>query len=255
MNDAKTARLEISRGIALLTLDRPPVNAADLGFVRSIQQCLDELEACREARAVVLTGAGKCFSAGVDLKAVPRYGPGEQRAMVDGINRALSRLYSLPIPSVAAINGHAIAGGLVIALACDYRIGAREGCEIGLTEARAGIPFPAVAMTIVRAELAPQVARRLVLVARNVSAEEALAMGILDELRPADGVLERACELASDLAGIPADAYARIKHQFRRAAIDELQTILESGSDPMLDVWLGAETGTASADLLSERRR
>jgi enoyl-CoA hydratase len=255
MNETKTARLEVSQGLAVLTLDRPPVNAADLGFVRSIHSCLDELEGRRDARAVIVTGAGRCFSAGVDLKAVPGYGAGEQRAMVEGINRAVFRLYSLPVPTIAAVNGHAIAGGLVIVLACDYRLGADSSCEIGLTEARAGIPFPAAAMAVLRAELAPHVARRLFLMSRNVSSKEALAMGVLDEVCPREAIPRRAEELAVDLAGIPADTYARIKRQLRRPVIDELEGIVRERDDPMLEAWLGNETRAASAGLLSERRR
>lgn len=246
------ARLEVVDGIAVLTLDRPPVNAVELDLLRAAEARLGELDGTG-ARALVLSGAGKCFSAGVDLKVVPTYGPAEQRAMVEGINGLAARLYSLPIPVVAAVNGHAIAGGLVVALASDYRVGVESGARIGLTEGRAGIPFPAVAMTVVRAELAPPVARRLVLVARNVSPAEALRDGVLDELQPAGAVLARARAVAADLATIPRDAYARIKRQLRAPALAEIEEVLRAGRDPMLAGWLGSETKAASASLLAKR--
>jgi enoyl-CoA hydratase len=175
-------RITRDRGVVLLQIDRPPANAIELGCLREMEAALAAIERDAEARALVLTGTGACFSAGLDLKVVPTYGPDEQRETVLGIDRALARLYGLPIPTVAALNGHAVAGGLVFALACDPRIGARGAHRIGLTEARAGIPFPAVAMAIVRAELAPAAARRLTLAARNYGPEQALADGVLDEL-------------------------------------------------------------------------
>jgi enoyl-CoA hydratase len=247
-------RLEQADGIAVLTLDRAPVNAIELGLLGDARAALDELEKSA-ARALVVTGAGTCFSAGVDLKVVPTYGREQQRAMVEGINGLAARLYSLPIPCVAAVNGHAIAGGLVLALACDYRIAVDNGAAIGLTEARAGIPFPAVAMALVRGELPPPVARRLLLVSLNVSPEDALRDGIVDEICPPSEVVPRAKALAADLATIPRDAYARIKRQLRERTLAEIDEVVRTGRDPMLDGWLGPETEAASASLLRKREQ
>src|SRR5512147_1108840 len=198
--------------VAVLRLAHPPVNAVDLELGRALERALDETLAS-DATALVLTGTGRAFSAGLNLKVVPLYGPAEQRAMIETANRVLARLYACPLPTVAAVNGHAVAAGLVLALACDQRVGPDAGALFGLTEARAGIPFPAAAMVIVRAELAPAAARTLTLVARNVDAARAAALGILDELVPAEAVLSRAIAIAEDLGTMPRGAYARIKHQ------------------------------------------
>ena len=119
----QVVRLERRGEIGLLWLDRPPVNAIDLSVLRQADDRLAELEQGTDVGAVVFTGAGRCLSAGLDLKAVPRYSPAEQRETILTLNRVVTRLYRLPIPTVAAVNGHAIAGGLVLVLACDYRIG------------------------------------------------------------------------------------------------------------------------------------
>src|SRR5262249_52966108 len=153
------------------------------------------------------------FCAGLDLMRVPLYGPAEQRAMVTAINQMITALYACPLPVVAAVNGHAIAGGLILTLACDYRIGTTAACQLGITEARAGIPFPAAAMAVLQAELTPAAARVLTLRARSVDPTAALAAGILDELQPPERMLPAALAVAHELAGIPRDAYARIKHQ------------------------------------------
>ena len=235
--------------VAIVRLDRPPVNAVELDMGRAAERALDEALAS-DPGALVLTGTGPCFSAGLDLKVVPLYGPAEQREMVVRANRLLAALYTCPLPVVGAVNGHAIAAGLVMALACDLRVGTRGPAKLGLTEARAGIPFPAAAMAIVRAELAPAVARTLTLFARNVDAERAVAFGILDELQAAAQVLPRALELAADLATIPRGAYARIKAQLRAETSARLHEIVASGTDPMLASWLDPQAASASRAVL-----
>jgi enoyl-CoA hydratase len=249
-------KLEQHGGIATLYLDRPPVNAIDTEMLRSMAEQLARIEAATDVRALVVTGVGACFSAGLDLKAVPRYTPAQQRDMLNTLNRTLGCLYCLPIPTVAAVNGHAIAGGLVLALACDYRVGPISGsCQLGLTEARAGIPFPAAAMAIVQAELTPAVARRTTLVARNIGPDAALTSGILDELQPPEQLLSRAHAIAHELGAIPGTAYARIKRQLRAPAIAHIERTLSAGDDPMLASWLSAETQAAAASLLAGDRK
>lgn len=253
MTQLATVRIDRNDSVCVVSLDRPPVNAIDLDFLRQADECFAKLEGEEDLGALVLTGAGKCFSAGLDLRLVPRYHRDQQREMILGVNRMIRRLYSFPRPTVAAVNGHAIAGGLCVALACDYRIGIDSSCELGLTEARAGIPFPAAPMIVVNAELASNVARRLTLLARNVSPQEAIRDGILDELQAPEQLLERAAEVARDLAQIPRDAYRRIKRQLRASAIRALDEIVQTERDPMLDTWLAPGAADSSAKLLRRR--
>src|SRR5437773_2029575 len=115
--------------VAVFRLNRPPANAIDLGFAAELETALTAV-ASGEARAIVVTGTQECFSAGLDLKVVPRYGLEQQRAMVTAVNRLLAQLYACRLPVVAAVTGHAIAGGLVVALACDYRVGTTAPCKL-----------------------------------------------------------------------------------------------------------------------------
>jgi enoyl-CoA hydratase len=244
-------RIEREGEIAVVRIDRPPANAMDVELLEDGHAALAELEAGDPA-AVVLTGRDGFFSAGADLKVAPTLDAAGQREMVAGINRLFAGWYGLPRPLVCAVNGHAIAGGLILALCGDRRIGATEG-KLGLTELRAGLPYPAVAMAVVRAELTPAAARRLVLEAELVDPPAALELDLVDELRPPEEVLPRALEVASDLARLPAVAYRRIKEQLRGETIARAREIVERGADPLLGGWVPEETGAAGASILEQR--
>jgi enoyl-CoA hydratase len=204
----------------------------------------DELVADPPA-AVVLTGREGFFSAGVDLKVAPTLDADGQRAMVEGINAIFAGWYGFPRPVVAAVNGHAIAGGLILALCADYRVGSSEG-KYGVTEVKAGVGYPAVAMAVVRAELHAPAARRLVLGADLVEAKEALEAGALDEVAEPDQVLHRATEVARSLSLLPSEAYAKAKAQLRGPVLEAAL----AQPDPLLDGWAGAEAAEAAANIL-----
>jgi enoyl-CoA hydratase len=219
-------------GVRVLRLARPPVNPIDLGLVAEIEAAL---EAARGG-PLVLAGSATCFSAGVDTKAVRGYGAAERRQMVLGIDRMLARLYGYPGPTVAAVSGHALGGGLVLALACDVRLAASAPAKIGLTEVTAGIPFPAAALAIVQAELSPPAARDLCLTGRIVDAGEGVALGLFDRVEPAAELVSRAVEAARALAA--SAAYARVKAQLRAATNARLAHIVAAEDDPLLEGWL-----------------
>jgi enoyl-CoA hydratase len=168
----KHVSLERRGGIAIVRLDRPPANAIDMDLVTQFDAAFEEVVGDRPG-AIVLTGTGRFFSGGLDLKVVPSYSLSEQKAFLQTINRMIGRLYACPLPVVGAVNGHAIAGAFVLVLTTDYRIGPDADALFGLTEARAGIPFPAAPMVVVGAELAPSDVRYTTLYARNFGPSEA----------------------------------------------------------------------------------
>jgi enoyl-CoA hydratase len=248
---SETIQLEMNAGIATLRLDRPPANALDLSFITALADTFTELEDRDDLRALIVTGAGRFFSAGLDLKMVPTYSRDEQRALANNLNRMVGRLYGLPLPVVAAVNGHSIAGGVIVALSCDYRIGAEGDYKIGLTEARVGVVFPVGPMAVVQNELSHSSARRAVLRARNVGPQEALAEGLLDELQPAEALLARATEIAEEMAALPRESFGRIKRQMRAVALARINEAVSNQNDPVLGSWLTAETASASAQVLT----
>lgn len=239
---AELVKLEYQDAIGIVTLQRPPVNAVNAELLQALDAALDGLRHGPPARAAVLTGSGNCFSAGLDLKAMSGVSDRLRRDLVLALNATLLKLYGFPLPVVAALNGHAIAGGLVLALACDYRVATSETAQIGLTEARVGIPFPMGALAIVDTELSVNARRRLALVGHTVPASRALEWGAVDETHAADRVLLRAIEVAADLGEIPPKAFAAVKRQLRQTALDRIQATVDAGHDPVLNVWDPAES-------------
>jgi len=230
--------VDVSRSgkTAVVRFDRPPANAIDLTAVEEIADCFAALEADPPAGGVVITGTGGVFSAGVDFKAAPAYSAEDKRRMIAGINTTVARLYALPTATVAAVNGHAMGGGLVLAVACDFRLFTDGKSKLGLTEVAVGIPYPACPMAVLKAELPMPLCRDLTLSGRVFGPGEAQAMGIADALCPPDALLERAVEMAARMAAQP--SYVTVKRQLRGAAAAAMRRIVEQGTDPMLEHWM-----------------
>jgi enoyl-CoA hydratase len=234
--------------VAVVRVDRPPANAMDPGLLADAVAATEELAAA-EPGAVVLTGRPGFFSAGADLKVVPTLDADGQRAMVDGINGLCMAWYGLPRPVVCAVNGHAIAGGLVFALCADYRVAAADG-RYGLTELRAGVPYPTMAIAVVAAELSAPSARRLVLRADLVDAADLRELGAFDEVVPNDEVLDRALVVARDLGALPSNAYAATKRRLRAPTLALAARLQAGEADPLGDAWTDADTTSRAAAIL-----
>jgi enoyl-CoA hydratase len=221
-------------GVTVLVADRPPANAMDVTLLEELVTAVDAIAAAPPA-ALVLAGRPGFFSAGADLKLVPTYDAERQRAMVEGINRMALGVYGLPCPVVGAITGHAIAGGLVLALCTDLRIASSEG-RYGLTEIKVGVPYPQAAIGVVKAELAPPATRQLALGNALHDAQTCLRLGVFDEVVAPDAVIPRAVAVAHELAAMPSDVYARTKADLRGGLVEELREA--AASDPLLARWV-----------------
>ncbi|HEX4465699.1 MAG TPA: enoyl-CoA hydratase/isomerase family protein [Solirubrobacteraceae bacterium] len=220
-------------GVALASIDRPPMNAMDVTLLRDVNEAIANV-ASDAPRALVIAGRPGCFSAGADLKAVPNYGPAEQREMVERINLMALETYALPFPVVGAITGHAIAGGLVLALCTDIRIAAAAG-RYGLTEVKVGVAYPQAAIGVVAAELPPHAARVLAFGNRLIDGADCERLGVFDEVCDGDAVLGRALERAAEMASFPGEVYARTKDGLRGAAIARMREA--AAADPLLARW------------------
>ncbi len=240
-------RAAVANGLATVWIERPPANALEIDSIRQLRSTVDVLRDDPAVRAVILTGAGPCFSAGLDLKVVPHYDRDRQRELLMGISTLVETLYGFPKPTVAAINGHAVAAGTLLALTCDTRIGPTGDCRFGFTGTRVGIPYPLAALEIVKGELPPPAVRRCLLGARTFGAEDALDMGVLDERVASTHVLDRAEAVARDLASMPATVYQRVKLQLRGDCLERMRATIDAAADPLLATWMDTDALTSIA--------
>ena len=249
--------LDISRHerIAVLRLDHGKANALDLELVGAIADAVTELEHEESIRACVLTGTGSIFSAGVDLHRLLEGGGAYATAFVPAMVVAFRRLFAFSRPAVAAINGHAIAGGCVLAAACDYRVMARGRGTIGVPELQVGVPFPLVAIEILRFATSTTHLQELIYRGKTYGVEDAYARGLVDEIIEPDRLLERACAVAGAMAFEPVSRFRITKRQLRGPA---LAAMAAHGADPDADViaeWQRPETAGAIRAYLAELRR
>jgi enoyl-CoA hydratase len=212
-------------GVALVTLDNPKVNALSRELLRQLEAAAGDL-AADPPGAVVVTGGDRIFAAGADIAEFG--GPEEARAVGGGFRRALDAVAAVPRCVIAAISGFALGGGCELALACDLRI-ASERAKLGQPEILLGI-IPGGGGTQRLARLVgPARAKDLVLTGRQVAADEALRIGLLDEVVPPDALHPRALALAAELAG-----GAVVAQELAKRAIDR-------GLEGPLDAGLGLE--------------
>jgi len=196
----RTLHLEFVGEIATITLNRPEKrNAISAEMIADILSALDEAEASN-ARVLILTGAGKSFCSGMDLeslKALATQSPAEQRADADHLAQLFRRIWSFPKPTIAAVNGHAIAGGCGLATLCDFTIAVPEA-KFGYPEVRIGF-LPAVVSIFLVRQIGEKHARDLLLTGRTIDAAEASRLGLVTQIAGAEELMNSAHILAATL--------------------------------------------------------
>lgn len=205
--------IELTRDgpVHVLTM-RNEQNLIDLPFLARLHKALDEVEAESEGdSALVLTGEGKFFSNGLNLPELMKLEAPEMARFNEEFRRAVGRLVVSPVPTVAAVNGHAFAGGAVLALACDYRIMREDRGWLCFSEVDVGIPLPPPIVALIRAKLPGTTARDAVLAGKRFSANEAIAAGFADGKAPEAELLAKAVELGGSLAGKKRDVLKAMK--------------------------------------------
>jgi len=215
-------------------------SALDLELCQALQSAFEEAAADDAVDAVVLTGTGSIFSAGVDLPRMINAGDDYIEDFVAALDAALRGVFVFPKPVIAAVNGHAIAGGAILTFACDYRL--MSSGRIGVPELLVGVPFPALALAIVRFAMPRHHLQPMIYFGRIVEAEEAREMGIIDEIPPAADLLGRAHAIAQRLASIPRDAFRLTKRQLREPYLRDASHIAVASADEIDGVWSAPQT-------------
>lgn len=222
-------------GVAVVRLRHGKVNALDIELLTAITAAMCEIE---PATAIVLTGTDPAFSAGVDLHRIVDGGPSYVREFLGALSCAFLAVFDRPGPTVAAINGHAIAGGCVLAAACDLRL--MSGGRIGLAELRVGVPFPAAALEIMRHLVGADLGR-LVIGAALFDPPQALSCKLVDQVVFPDDLLDRAAGEARRMSEIPAEAFAFTKRQLHRPVHDRLAACA-ADDEEVARIWSSAST-------------
>ena len=240
-----------SDGVRLLTLDRPPANAITTGLLADLGAALDAARDDPGVRAVVLTGEGRFFSAGLDLRGGIDFqaatSPGPAVDPFGALRTCLLNFLRFPKPTVAMVRGHAIAGGLILVLACDYRLGVNGEYRIGLNEVEIGASFPKAAFEIVRLRLTHQQASELLLGAAIYPAGQAVRLGVVDELISTDQFEATVFRRAARLGAFPRDAYAHTKAALVAEAIVRIESEMADEAIRTATVWMSPESVAARA--------
>jgi enoyl-CoA hydratase len=238
--------------VALVTLNSPPANALGTPVLSALAATIDALRA-DDARAVVLTGSGRFFSAGLDLFEVAKLvGSPDAEAFARRFDGLVAGLFALEKPVVAAINGHAIAGGAVLAATADFRLIADAELKIGVTEVQLGVVYPTSALEVVRFACAGPHLAELLYRGNTYGPADAVVRRLADEVVPAADLLGRALALAAELAEHRPLAFASSKRALRAEHLARMQTASSGGIDPVWRTW---QTPDAMQAILAYRER
>lgn len=234
--------LERSQGVSILTLARGKVNALDEPMVDRLQEQLQSLEHDPETRAVVLAGQGSFFSFGFDVPTLYDYPPADFTRFLTKFTDLYRSLFVFPKPVVAAVNGHAVAGGCMLAVTADRRIMATGKTKISLNEITFGAALFAGSIEMLRGLVGQRHAETVALAGAMYSAEDAHAIGLIDEVAPPQAVVPRAVETAAEMGARDPVAYAAIKHLLRGPVAERIR-LAEAGSIlRFVEIWYSPST-------------
>jgi enoyl-CoA hydratase len=247
----ETSRVE---SVAVLRLNHGKAHAMDVELMRDLRRAM--VETIRsDARAIVITAAGSIFSVGVDLMALAKGGRPYLEEFLPELSGSLRLVFATDKPVVAAVNGHAIAGGCILACACDYRLMARGSGRIGVPELRVGVPFPMVPAEIMRHALGTARAQNVMLVGNVVETHRAIEEGFVDEIVEPELLLDRAIEVAQAMAATPPASFARTKRDLRRPVLETWERLCLSHDRDTLEAWDSKAVRDAVRDYVEKTLR
>jgi enoyl-CoA hydratase len=239
MTEAAPFRVERRDGIAVVRLTCGKANALNPRSLAAIEAALEEA-ASGGARGVVLTGYERFFSAGLDLVALYGIERSAMDAFMARFDEVMLRVFAFPRPVVAALGGHAVAGGAVLARACDARVMGESAGRFGLNEIRLGVPFPASALEIARHAIPAGSVERALYLGELVEPREALALGWVTALAEGD-VVDAAHRTCARLAAEPAGAFESIKAALKAPAVERARAALAPLRRAFVDAWYAPE--------------
>jgi enoyl-CoA hydratase len=227
---------EIRDGVALLTLNAGKANAMSAQLLDTLDAMIARLESS-DARAAVITGYEKFFSAGLALPLLIDLDRPQMKAFIDRFSAVMRRVFAHPRPIVAAINGHAIAGGCVLALECDWRIMSAGDFKIGLNEVQLGIGLPSVVTEALKLAVPPASLVPIAMEGQLFSPAHSCELGLVHEVVPGSSLIDRAIARARELASPPSSGVSQVKLSLRRAALETMARFGAEETEAWLDSW------------------
>lgn len=240
-------QIETSGGVAVLPMRAGKANAIGSAFLERLSAQLDAVESSGAA-ALVLTGEGRAFSAGLDLPEISALDRGALERFIRRFSELMLRVFALPVPVVAAINGHAIAGGCVLAMQADVRLAAAGDYRIGLNEVAIGLGLPAVVLETLRCQVSPRSLGPVALEGRLLSPEEARTFGLVEAVLPPAVLLEQARGRAAELAALPRPAFRDVKQALRGPVAAAVRRVEREDARR----WVETAFSTAARERLTE---
>lgn len=236
-------RLEKTGGLVTVRFDKARGNAIDEPFTQELLQVAGQLGADEGVRGVMLASAHpKLFSPGLDLLTLVEYDRAGMERFMRLFAQAVWALYALPKPVVAAVSGHAVAGGCIVALTADHRVLRRGGVQVGLNEVKVGVPLPWSVARLLRASVPPSALTRVALLGRNFADDEALAVGLADELADAGGFEDSCRARLQEFADKDAASIAITKGYLREGVVREMRAREGEEMGAWLDRWFSDAT-------------
>lgn len=238
--------------VAVLTLACPKGNAMSNAFIAALNEALDRVEGDAAVRAVVLVGKGRAFGAGLDLKESHAFDEKAQAAFVEAFDTLFARMFAFPKPVVAAINGHAIAGGCVMACAADWRAMAAGEFTIALTEVPLGIPFPVGALECARHAIPREHWNTCILEGRKLAPFDALKLGLVSRVVDGGELLKVAKAKAHELAELPVGSFARTKLDLRDDGLAKIRERAAESRANFVRHWFGPDATERRAAMVAQ---
>jgi enoyl-CoA hydratase/carnithine racemase len=222
---------ELDERVAHVRMDDGKANVLNDASMAGLEDALGRAKADR-AGAMVIWGRPRVFSGGIDLSLVREPDAGARTATLRRIARTLLAVWNAPLPTIAAITGHAVAGGAVLGLACDWRIAADVESNIGLTETTIGLVMPTWATVIAQSALGTVVAEQAILGAAVLSPREAEEKGFVHEVVAGERFPTRVSEFATELTDLPTRVYGATKRRLHAAAYERAEALVDADMGP-----------------------
>jgi enoyl-CoA hydratase/carnithine racemase len=228
--------------IATVTLNRGKVNALIEPMVEVLIEAFQNLEKDDTVNSVILTGSGKFFSFGFDVPEFLRYSKSDFVGYLEKFTNLYTNIFQFPKPVIAALNGHTIAGGCMLATACDYRLMVSGKAKIALNEITFGAPVFAGCLEMLRYCVGSRIAQSIVYSGAMYSAEEAFELGLVDQVSSEDALAEDARKVAQELAQKDSSAFRSIKHLLRKPVAEQMIKREKDAILEFVDIWYSEQT-------------